>query len=549
MLRVLFIAVLILVPFIDFASNETDSLLQKLDYTVKNYREFDRQKEDKIQKIKNSLIFTSSNQQQFEICGKLFDEYKSYKSDSALVYARRKLLLAEKTKNNNSITDARLNLASIMVIMGMYIEAHEILKNVNIASHPDLKAYYFHIYRTVYGAMSDYALSFHEKARYDSLTGAYRDSLLIANPPSSSPHIMVKSDQLIVKGHYKQALSLLLDYYPEIKADKHDKAIIAYGISMAYSGLKDHNNEKKWLIISAINDLESATKEYVSLRKLAFILYEEGDIKRAYNYISRSLEDALFCNARLRTIEISQMMPIIDKAYQYQIKSQQRTLWISLVSISTLAVLLLIAITLIFRQMRKLALARAELSKANAQLNLLNDDLSRINKELSEINFNLKEANLIKEEYIGQYMDQCSVYIDKMDKYRKNLHRIATSGKVEDLLNKIKSSDIIEDELLEFYHSFDTTFLQLFPNFVEEFNMLLAEGEAIQLKPGQLLNTELRIYALVRLGIADSVKISHFLRCSLSTIYNYRTKIRNKARANRDSFEDSVLMIGTRNPK
>lgn len=549
MIRIIAIIVLVFIHFSGIANSETDGLLEKLDHTVRDFRDFDRLKEDKIQKIKNSLIYASSNQQQFEICGSLFDEYKSYKSDSALVYARRKLQLAEKLKNNTSLTDARLNLASIMVIMGMYIEAHDILKNVDIADHPDLKAYYFHIYRTVYGAMSDYALSFHEKARYDSLTEAYRDSLLIANPPSSSPHIMVKSDQLIVKGQYNQALTLLLAYFPEIKNEKHNRAIIAYSISMAYNGLRDHENEKKWLIISAINDLESATKEYVSLRKLAFMLYEEGDVKRAYNYISRSLEDALFCNARLRTIEISQMMPIIDKAYQYQIKSQQRTLWISLVSISTLAILLLIAIALIFRQMRKLAIARAELSKANGQLNFLNKNLSKINNELSEINFNLKEANLIKEEYIGQYMDQCSVYIDKMDNYRKHLHRIATSGKIEDLLNKIKSSDIIEDELLEFYHSFDTTFLQLFPNFVEEFNMLLANGEAIQLKPGQLLNTELRIYALVRLGIADSVKISHFLRCSLSTIYNYRTKIRNKARFNRDSFEDSVLLIGTKNPR
>lgn len=532
-----------------YGSSETDLLLKQLDQTVKEYRNFDRQKEQRIQQIKNSLIYTSSNQQQFEICGRLFDEYRSYKSDSALVYARRKLQLAEKSNNNTNITDARLNLASIMVIMGMYKEAHDILRNVDIARYPDLKAYYFHIYRTIYGAMSDYALSVHEKARYDSLTEAYRDSLLLSNPPSSSPHIMVKADQLIVKKHYTSALQLLLNYFPTIRNDKHNKAIIAYSISMAYQGLNDHTNEKKWLIISAINDLESANKEYVSLRNLAYMLYGEGDINRAYHYISRSMEDAIFCNARLRTIEISQMMPIIDKAYQYQLRSQQRTLLISLISISTLAILLLIAAGLIFRQMRKLAVARKKLDKANKQLNNLNHDLSAINNELSEINRNLKEANIIKEEYIGQYMDQCSVYIDKMDNYRKHLHKMASSGKIDDLIHRIKSSEIIEDELAEFFHNFDTTFLQLFPDFVEDFNHLLSDGESIQLKQGQLLNTELRIYALVRLGITDSVKISHFLRCSLSTIYNYRTKIRNKARDSRESFDDKVLSIGnnTRN--
>jgi tetratricopeptide (TPR) repeat protein len=532
-------------PVLLFGNNEMDSLLKKLDVTVRDYRDFDRQKEDSIQKLKNSLIYASSNQQQFEICGRLFDEYKSFKSDSALVYARRKLFLAEKSDNNMNITDAKLNLASIMVIMGMYKEAYDILKKVPIGQYPDLKAYYFHIYRTIYGAMSDYALSFHEKSQYDSLTETYRDSLLIANPPSSSPHIMVKSDQLIVQGHFEEALQLLLDYFPAIKTDKHTKAIIAYSISMAYHGLKDRINEKKWLAISAINDIESANKEYISLRNLAYLLYEDGDIDRAYRYISRSLEDALFCNARLRTIEISQMMPIIDKAYQHQIKSQQRTLKISLLSISTLAVMLLIAIALVFRQMRKLAAARKEVSMANEQLNNLNHDLSRINKELSETNRTLKEANIIKEEYIGHYMDQCSVYIDKMDNYRKLLHKMAIAGKMDDLLRRIKSSEIIEEELAEFFHNFDMTFLQLFPNFVEDFNLLLSEGEAIQLKQGQLLNTELRIYALIRLGITDSVKISHFLRCSLSTIYNYRTKIRNKARNNRDNFDNKVLLIGS----
>ncbi|HNX45042.1 MAG TPA: DUF6377 domain-containing protein, partial [Bacteroidales bacterium] len=152
---------------------------------------------------------------------------------------------------------------------------------------------------------------------------------------------------------------------------------------------------------------------------------------------------------------------------------------------------------------------------------------------------------LIKEEYIGHYMDQCSVYIDKLDNYRRLLHKTATAGKIDDLMHKIKSTELIEEELSEFFHNFDMTFLQLFPNFVEDFNLLLSEGEAIQLKSGQLLNTELRIYALIRLGITDSVKISHFLRCSLSTIYNYRTKIRNKARDSRESFDNKVQLIGS----
>jgi hypothetical protein len=195
--------------------------------------------------------------------------------------------------------------------------------------------------------------------------------------------------------------------------------------------------------------------------------------------------------------------------------------------------------------MKKLTKARIDLSLANGQLNTLNKELFATNQQLKETNNTLLEANLIKEEYIGRYMDQCSLYIDKLDNYRHLLNRTAAAGKINDLLHAIKSNQFIEDELKEFYANFDSTFLQLFPNFIEAFNSLLVNGEAILPKPGELLNTELRIFALIRLGITDSVKISHFLRYSLSTIYNYRTKTRNKAIGARDDFDAQVMRIGT----
>jgi hypothetical protein len=277
---------------------------------------------------------------------------------------------------------------------------------------------------------------------------------------------------------------------------------------------------------------------------LAFLLYEDGDVSRAYNYMKRSLDDALFCNARLRTYEISKMMPIIDEAYQVQTESRQRLMLITLISISSLSILLIVAVFFVYRQMKKLSVARKNLSVANEQLNQLNLELSRINIELKEANRTLTESNLIKEEYIGRYMDQCSEYIDKLDNYRRTLNKTAVSGKMEDLLQAIKSKQFIENELKDFYNNFDITFLQLFPEFVQDFKKLLIDDEYLQLKQGQMLNTELRIYALIRLGISDSVKISHFLRCSLSTIYNYRTKIRNKAIGSRDEFELKVMLIG-----
>lgn len=536
---------LLFVPLFLSAQNDVDSLLSVLDKTVENYHLYSNQKEEKLNKFKDLLKHTTSDNQKYEICGKLYDEYKAYKSDSALTYARKKLLIAEKLKNNRNILDSRLNLASIMGVTGMYKEALDILGTVDIKQTPDLKAYYFHINRTLYGFMSDYAVSFQEKSKYDNLTSAFRDSLLLTNAPSSSPHVMVKSDQLIVRKQYDKALELLLPYYPTIQNDIHAQAIIAYSIALAYEGKHERTLQKKWLTQSAINDLQSATKEYISLRTLAFLLYEDGDVTRAYSYMKRSLDDALYCNARLRTYEISKMMPIIDKAYQLQTESRQRLMLITLISISLLSVVLIIAVFFVYRQMKRLAIARKKLNDANSQLHHLNNELSDTNTQLNATNKTLLEANLIKEEYIGRYMDQCSVYIDKLDDYRRLLNKTATAGKIEDLLQVLKSKQFIEDELKEFYTNFDSTFLQLFPTFVEEFRTLLIDDEEIQIKQGELLNTELRIFALVRLGITDSVKISHFLRYSLSTIYNYRTKLRNKAAGPRDEFDTNVMRIGT----
>lgn len=545
MRKTVIILVYFLFPILLFGSNNMDSLLLVLDKTVDNYQIYSNQKEEKLNKLKELLKYTTADLQKYEICGQLYDEYKSYKSDSALSYVREKLRIAEKLNDRDNLINSRLNLAAIMGINGLYKEAIDILSMININETSDLKPYYFHIYRTVYGYMADYAVSSQKKTSYEYLVSAYRDSLLVVNAPNSGTHVMVKSDQLIVEKKYDEALELLLNYYPTIVDDKHTQAIIAYSISSAYNGKNKRQLEMEWLAISAMYDIQSATKEYISLRRLAFLLYEDGDLVRAYKYIRRSLEDALFCNARLRTFEISQMLPIIDKAYQMQTEERQKQLVKSLVSISLLTLFLLIAIFYVYRQMRKLSVARKELSLANQQLNKLNYELSTINHQLKSTNETLVEANLIKEEYIGRYMDQCSVYIDKLDGYRRVLNKTAAAGKIQDLLKIIKSKQFIEDELISFYANFDSTFVHLFPTFVDDFNNLLVDNKEIHLKQGELLNTELRIFALIRLGINDSVKIAHFLRYSLSTIYNYRTKLRNKAICPRNEFDDMVMKIGT----
>jgi hypothetical protein len=545
MKRICFFVLFLLYVQCLMAQNDMEVLVKELDKTIANYQLYANRKEQKMNKLKEMLNYAVTDRQRYAICSKLYDEYRTYKSDSALWYARQKMEIAEQMHNIRNVIDSKLNLASIMGTAGMYKEAMDILSSIVIAQAPDLKAYYFHIYRTIYGYMADYTFSSQERRIYEKIIDSFRDSLLVVNAPTSDIHLMVKADQLIVSKQFDKALEILETYFPSIKNDDyHTKAILAYSISQAYHGKNERQLEKRWLAISAINDVRSATKEYISLRNLAFLLYEDGDIDRAYYYMKRSLEDALFCNARLRTYEISRMLPVIDKAYQHQTESKQRLMMIAICVVSILSLLLMIAIFFVYRQMKKLAVARKHLSNANEQLSTLNAETLRINIELKRTNHTLQESNLIKEEYIGRYMDQCSEYIDKLDNYRRSLNKTATTGKIEDVYRILRSKELVEDELKEFYANFDITFLQLFPHFVDEFKKLLIDDEHVQVKSGQLMNTELRIYALIRLGISDSVKISHFLRCSLSTIYNYRTKVRNKARGMRDELEQQVMQIG-----
>ena len=545
MKKVILIFVTIVLSGLLYAKDNksTDALLREIDGIIKNRQTYGAEKEARIADLKKLLVEAASDEQRYGFCGRLFDEYRAYNLDSSFVYAQRKEELAHRLNKLDYLDDSAMNMAEVMGTTGMYKEALELLGKIDKKTLPDyLYGYYYHLYRTIYGLMGDYAVTEKAKKEYYRMTDLYRDSLLQINASDSLGHALVMADKYIVHARYDEAIDMLMEYYSKPSLDDHAQAMITYTISEGCRLKGDKQGQKHYLALSAIADLKSAVKEYVSLRKLASLVYEAGDIDRAYNYLKCSLEDATLCNARLRTLEISQVFPIIDQAYQLKTKRQQQEMKVSLICISLLSVFLLVAIFFVYKQMKKVAAARREVVNTNTLLQELNEELHDSNSQLKEMNHTLSEANYIKEEYIGRYMDQCSTYLDKMDLYRRSLNKIAAAGRVEELYKAIKSSQFLDEELKEFYANFDVTFLQLFPSFVEEFNALLTEP--MQPKPGEQLNTELRIFALIRLGITDSTKIAQFLRYSVTTIYNYRTRVRNKAVGERDEFEAKVMQIG-----
>ena len=523
-------------------SSRADSLLLKLDQAIKERPIYMEQKELKLVELKRQLHRQIPDEERFAILGTLLDEYRSFNTDSALHMAEEREQIAIRLGNREYIDNARMNKADVLGMTGMYKEVMDLMRNIHIDRLPvDIHPYYYHIYRTVYGLMADYAVTAYEKKLYTELTDKYRDSLLLVNKDNLLIHTLIQSDQYNVRNEYDKAIRLLTDYLALQKDYEHDVAICAYTLSESYRLKGDKEKEKEYLIVSAMADMKTAVREYISLRKLAVLLYQEGDIERAYSYVKICMEDAAACNARLRKLEILEIFPIINDAYQQKTEKQQEQMKWALVSISLLSLFLLLAIFYVYKQMKKVAAARREVIDANKRLKELNDELHLSNAQLKEANHSIAENSYLKEEYIGRYMDQCSVYLEKMDNYRRSLGKIAATGNVEELY---KSSKFIEGELKEFYTNFDNTFLQLFPTFVEDFNALLADDEQISLKAGERMNTELRIFALIRLGITDSVKIAQFLRYSVTTIYNYRTKVRNKAAGDRDLLEQEVMTIG-----
>ena len=529
---------------------QQDQVLRRLYGMMKSKQTFMSEKEDRISAIKMMLATPNiSNLQQYEINLQLYNEYKTYISDSAIHYAKQNIALAESLDDRYRMNESKLSLTSLYIISGLYIESLDILNQIDRSELTDnLLIYYYDSYKQLY---RNYSFNNPNTSVYTEKSSLYRDSLLNVLNKGSNHYQIVFAEKLFDENRLAESKQILESLVNQSKEEDHEKAVLTYALANIYRKEENVNKQITYYAISAICDIRNAIMENASMQALAVTLFEIGNIEEAYDCIKSSMEDAMFCNARLRTYEISQILPIIDSAYQERVRNQKSELQLFLILVSLLSLFLIIAVIYVYRQMKKIARIRKELYQTNLKLNELNEDLQHTvdqlndtNKKLSDVNNELSESNEIKETYIGHFLDLCSTYIDKLEKYRNTLNKKAVERKLEELFRMLKSHEMIDQELKELYSLFDNIFLNLYPNFVEEFNSLLVEEERFNLKPDELLNTELRIFALIRLGITDSSRIANFLRYSANTIYNYRTRVRNKAAVPRDKFESYVMKIG-----
>lgn len=512
-----------------FSQNEVSSLLNKLDRIIIDRAVYTTDKESEITQLKQKRLHAKSLEEQYQINKEIIGHYETFICDSAQTYIAENLDLARQIGDVGLLNESRLHLAFVYSLSGLFMQATEVLQQINYEELPlHLKIFYCFSSIRFHENLIKYTDNPALSVDYIKTENAYRDMVMSLLDEHSDDYRKEKAHKFQQSGNYKDAIDIQTQLFEKQQPDTHDYAMLAMGLARVYKQAGNPLLEEKYLVLAAMTDIKLAVKENEALLTLAINLYEKGDIDRSYNYIKVALDDAIFYNSRFRNSIIARVQPIIEETYLYKIEQQKRNLRTYGILTSLLILALAVILYFYYRQIKVV-------SKARRNLRIMNEKLSALNGKLDE-------ANLIKEKYVGYFMNQCGIYINKLDEYRKNVNRKIKTGQIDDLYKS--SSRALEREVEDLYTNFDKAFLQLYPDFVNEFNSLLKPEERYKLEKDQL-NTELRIFALTRLGITDVSQIAAFLRYSIQTIYNYKSKVRGKALVGSEQFEEEVKKLSS----
>ena len=471
---------ILFLPACHIYSSSDEALLRELDDCVKERTTYYEPRENQADSLHALLNDSLSHLERFEIYGRLIEVYRSFNLDSQLCYTGKRLDMAQ-TPFEKQVSF--LNYSEVLMRSGMY---HETLAYMDSALleqplDPVLEPYYSHLRRTLFGLMEDFAVTKREYMMYRDITQQYRKTIIAVHPDGSFLHELVLADYLYEEQLYDSALHVLEAYEKANRVDgQYEEPVFAFTRAQIYRAMGNRDKARHYLTISSISDLRNSIREYIALRELAVLLYEEGDIERAYNYMVCAVQDAMQGSERVRSIETSTAFPLVQEAYMQQVR--RRHYWMVAMIASTLITLGLVTFFLIY-------------------VNRKRRQLAQLNARLAQSNEELRRSNLIKSVYVRRFMKMTT----------------------------------IED--------FDDAFLELFPDFVAQIQSLLVPEAEVRIKPNERLNTDLRVLALIYLGITDSHQIADFLRYSLSTIYNSRTRMRNLAKEDREHFEERVAAL------
>ena len=529
------ILLLAAMPLTALATDDMYYWLNKLDESLDRHAEFEQVRIDRIDHLKSQLNEVADSNR-FEISYALFDEYKSYCYDSARTYAYDCLAQSMQLADQQRIIRSKHAIAFSLISAGILSEARDVLASIDRSKLNDtLLSDYYDQQSRLWRAMADYVKEEPFYTKYITQSNSYLDSLLLLLPEQSERWLSCKGSHQMRDHQWEEALITLDKALQQCGDDLHLRAMTCAEMAWAYVWLNNEEKAIEFFAQSAIADNESATREITALYHLARLIYKQGDYDRASRYVHQALEDVNFYNTRLRKVEINDILPIIEQDRYDAIRSQRNLFFAA----TALTVALLIGILwgywFIRRKNRKLTEARETIANQLLQLQSANNQLQQVNSQLTE-------ADKIKTAYIGRSFYSNAEFIEKLEKVYRAIDRKITAHQYDDLRYTLKESTL-NSERENMYQSFDETFLKLFPNFVERFNMLFEEDDRKIPSNDHSLTNEMRIFALIRLGITDSERIAKFLDYSVHTVNTYKTRIKNRSTADNDKFEHLIMQI------
>ncbi|MCH5346584.1 MAG: hypothetical protein J1E63_05705 [Muribaculaceae bacterium] len=499
---------------------DVNAILHRLDNELKQHERYLQTRTQRIDSLERLISNRIHDRAWLSIVEQIADVYASYDNDSVLAYLARGQVAAAQAGLDSLERVFIVKRAVYMPLAGLSNEALFELQRVDRDSlmdvGGDIKRLYLDSERQLYSYMASlYGNYTPLRQQYESHAVESQRQLLEVLNPGSVEYRFNRGEYFFNTGDFPRAEVILKELIDSLPENNKFFARAANKMSQIAKNRGLENEYVYYLTLSAIGDVKSATLEVSSLQTLGRELFKRGDAQRSYNYLSMALDNAVRCHAVSRMLESAEALPIISEAHRRQSDTQRH---IMTTVISLMAVLLLLLGGVLFvlrRDMKRLKLMRA----------------------------NLVEANRVKEVYISQFLNLSSIYMDKLNDFCKIAQRKIAAGKVDDLYRLTKSGKLVEEQSAEFYEVFDNAFLHLYPSFIDDVNALLRPDSQVAAEDIDKLSTDLRILALMRLGLDDCGHIARVLNYSVNTIYAYRNKLKNKA-INRDTFEDDIMKIG-----
>ena len=508
-----------------------NTVLDSLDKELVNKKLYLKIKYDSINELKNNVqkfILSQNNRSLYNSYLQLFEEYRSFKYDSAYYYLELAKSEANILKENDLLSKTKTKEGFVLLSSGLFKEALDTLNSINIDElNIKTKFEYYTVLARTYYDLADYNKDQRFNIQYIQKGNSYLEKALEFVEPNSNEYWSTESLKRMKQQDWKGAEFAFRYWINNFDLPQEYYGIATSSLGYLYSQRGFDEKTVEYLAYAAISDIRNATKETVALRNLANEIYKLGYLDKANTYIGLAMDDATFYNARHRKIEISSILPIIEQAQLKKVEDQNNRLEKIVILLGVLALSFVVFLIIIFKQLKTRNAARKEMAKSYLKL--------------EEMNKKLSESDTIKQEYITYFIKASSGLINKMDEFQKNAIQKTVAKRYDDLLSNLKRYNIKKEREELFLH-FDTIFLKLFPSFIHEFNTLFPDNQQTDIKKGELLNTELRLFALYRLGIQDSNQMATFLELSVSTIYTYKTRIKSRSN-HKEDFEDKIMSI------